>query len=267
MTVPAVTALERLGDHVLGLLDRLDPEDWDRPSACQGWSVHDVIIHLTTTLREVVDPFSLPGAVNGDIEATNDRYVDHFRGCMPEQTLEMYRRLLPLALTELRQMQTPGSADILVDFDNAGKYPAHLVADSLVFDHYCHLRHDLSEPRGPLERALLPAKEFVEPSIAWLMAGLPQMSPASLADVLDAPVRIFLSGSGGSSWVLGRTPDGNVTAERGEERNVAATIISDADAFILWGTRRLSPAEAAPLLAIRGDRALGRRVQQNIHVY
>lgn len=268
MTATAVHALERLSDYVLGLADKISPEGWDKPSACPGWSVHDVIIHLTATLREVAEPLTLPPGVNGDIEATNDRHVEHFRNQTPAQTMENYRRLLPAALSELRKMQAPSDRDVLIDFDNAGKYPAHLVADSLVFDHYCHLRHDLSEPRGPLENAVIPAtREFLEPSITWLMAGLPQMSPESLAAVLREPVRIFLSGAGGSSWVLSRTIDGHVRAERSDDKKVAATIITDADAFILWGTHRVTPAGAAPLLAVRGDRALGRLVQQHIHVY
>lgn len=268
MTETAVTAFERLSDYVLALAERISPEDWNKPSACPGWSVHDVIIHLTATLREVTEPNTLPPGVSGDIEATNDRHVEHFRNQTPAQTMENYRRLLPAALSDLRQMQAPASRDIPIDFDNAGKYPAHLVADSLVFDHYCHLRHDLSEPRGPLENAVIPAiREFLEPSITWLMAGLPQMSPEALATVLNEPVRIFLSGAGGSSWVLTRTHDGHVKAVQGDDRKVAATIITDADAFILWGTRRVTPAEAAPLLAVRGNRALGRLVQQHIHVY
>ncbi|MFB9857194.1 maleylpyruvate isomerase family mycothiol-dependent enzyme [Paenarthrobacter aurescens] len=268
MTGTAVHALERLSEYVLALVERISPEDWNKPSACPGWSVHDVIIHLTATLREVAEPDTLPPGVSGDIEATNERQVEHFRIQPPAQTMENYRRLLPAALRELRQMQAPARRDILIDFDNAGKYPAHLVADSLVFDHYCHLRHDLSEPRGPLENAVIPAtREFLEPSLNWLMAGLPQMSPDALAAVLNEPVRIFLSGPGGSSWVLSRNHDGHVKTERADDMKVAATIITDADAFILWGTHRISPTEAASLLAVRGNRALGRLVQQHIHVY
>lgn len=268
MTVSAVRALERLGAYVLDLPSRLHEVDWEKPTGCPGWSVHDVLIHLTNTLREVVDPNSLPAGVPGDIEATNNRHVEHFRGCTPGQTLEVYRRLLPLALVELEGMQSVHSSDVLVDFDNAGKFPAHLVADSLVFDHYCHIRHDLSEPRGLLENVSLPAtREFLEPSIAWLMAGLPQMSPPELSGALTAPVRLFLSGNGGSSWVLSRSADGSIRNERGEDGKVAATIITDADAFILWATKRTTGSDAVPLFAIRGDRQLGRTVQQNIHVY
>lgn len=269
MSAQAVDALQRLGDFVLNLAPRLDAGAWNHPSACPGWSIHDVMIHLTATLREVVDPDSLPAPVGGDIEATNDKHVAHFRAETPSQTIEAYRTLLPAAMTELRNMQAPAARDTLVDFDNAGKYPAHLVADSLVFDHYCHLRHDMIEPRGPLDLPQLPpAKDFLEPSMAWLMAGLPQMSPRTLADQLTQPVRLFLSGEGGSSWILRKTTNGTVTAEQTDKHNTAAaTIITDADAFILWGTGRVSPAEAATLLAIRGNRDLGRRVQQHIHVY
>ncbi|SDW90683.1 TIGR03083 family protein [Arthrobacter sp. cf158] len=269
MSTQAIPALERLGSFALEMAARLKNEHWSLPSACPGWSVHDVFIHLTSTLREVVEPESLPSPVSGDLEATNDKHVEHFRAQSPQQTVMDYKALLPLALPALRHMQTPAARDLLVDFDNAGKYPAHLIADSLVFDHYCHLRHDLIEPRGPLEiPQIAPLREFLEPSIKWLMAGLPQMSPSTLASQLAEPVRLFLSGEGGSSWILRRSADGAVSAEHTDKHETAAaTIISDADAFILWATGRVGLPEAANLLAIRGNRELGRRVQQHIHVY
>ncbi len=37
-----------LADH----LDGLDPDDWDRPSLCEGWTVADVVAHLTLSTTE-----------------------------------------------------------------------------------------------------------------------------------------------------------------------------------------------------------------------
>ena len=40
----------RMGDEELdGLLSRLDEADWASPSACPGWTVADVVVHLVQT--------------------------------------------------------------------------------------------------------------------------------------------------------------------------------------------------------------------------
>lgn len=46
----AAVRAERL--HLADLLDDLAPSEWDEPSLCDAWSVHDVAAHLTTTTRE-----------------------------------------------------------------------------------------------------------------------------------------------------------------------------------------------------------------------
>jgi uncharacterized protein (TIGR03083 family) len=46
----AAVRAERL--HLADLLDDLSPSDWDEPSLCDAWSVHDVAAHLTTTTQE-----------------------------------------------------------------------------------------------------------------------------------------------------------------------------------------------------------------------
>jgi uncharacterized protein (TIGR03083 family) len=40
---------ERLG--LADLLDGLDPGEWERQSLCDGWTVHDVVAHLTLAMR------------------------------------------------------------------------------------------------------------------------------------------------------------------------------------------------------------------------
>jgi uncharacterized protein (TIGR03083 family) len=268
MTTTAVSCLEGLSHQVLALGEHLSDEDWDRPSACPGWSVHDVVIHLMATLYEVVEPEVLAEPVLGDIEASNDRQVEHFRRRGPEQTLADYARLLPAALSALEQMQHPDERDAVVDFDNAGRYPAHLVADSLVFDHYCHLRHDLAEPRGPL--GALDAHvsaEALQSSLNWLLAGLPQMSPPILHEALTEPVRLRLCGPAGGAWVLRQDGPFTVTVADDDTSPVGATILSDTDSFLLWGTHRLTPTTVDHPVTIRGCSQLGRRVLDAIHVY
>ncbi|MEQ1787185.1 MAG: maleylpyruvate isomerase family mycothiol-dependent enzyme [Acidimicrobiales bacterium] len=44
-----VAALAEQQDELAGLLTGLDDDRWARPSACEGWSVADVVLHLAQT--------------------------------------------------------------------------------------------------------------------------------------------------------------------------------------------------------------------------
>ncbi|RZT83435.1 uncharacterized protein (TIGR03083 family) [Pseudonocardia sediminis] len=56
---------ERMG--LADLLDDLSPEDWRTPSLCQGWTVREVVAHLTHATR-----LSAPAAVGAMVRARFD---------------------------------------------------------------------------------------------------------------------------------------------------------------------------------------------------
>ncbi|MBA2946755.1 maleylpyruvate isomerase N-terminal domain-containing protein [Streptomyces himalayensis] len=266
MTFRGIAALESLSQSVLGLENMVDDAAWARPSACPGWTNHDVLIHLVCTLREIVEPETLPAPFPGSVERTNDVAVAAYRSERLGQTFDTYRRLVKPAMAALGTMQQQPAASEVVDFDDAGSYPAHLVADSLVFDHYCHLRHDLAAPRGTVASLTIGADEAVmSASLAWLLAGLPQMSPRRLSSALTRPVVLFLDGPGGGHWTLVPSGDGRrITVEPGGLSTAGARIRATADSFHLWGTHRQSWHEAD--LDISGDRELARNVLDALHV-
>lgn len=49
------------------LLDELSPEEWRTPSLCEGWTVHEVVAHLTLVTR-----LSKPAAIAGMVRARFD---------------------------------------------------------------------------------------------------------------------------------------------------------------------------------------------------
>jgi len=268
MTQHGIQAMKTLREEVLNLGRALSSDDWSRPSACSGWTVQDILIHLNCTLREVVSPESLPAPVAGDIEASNEVGVAAFRTQKPEETLADYRAMIDAAIDGLAQLQVPPASDEAIDMDNAGVYPAHLLADSLVFDHYCHLRHDIYAPHGPINApTVTPLDDIVRSSLDWLLAGLPQMSPKSLAASVTAPVRLHLTGVAGGQWII--APSGvnpSVTPDVGS-MEPAAVITSDTDDFLRWGTKRASAEERDRMVRLDGDLELAHRVLTAIHVF
>lgn len=49
-----LTALSRQNDELDGLISGLDQDGWARPSACEGWSIADVVLHVAQTNEAAV---------------------------------------------------------------------------------------------------------------------------------------------------------------------------------------------------------------------
>ena len=261
MTATALFAMPFLTEQVIRIGSSLSESDWNRPTGCPGWTVHDIFTHLTCTFRDITNTPGFPTPVSGSIERTNDVAVAAFRGLTPQQNLDAYRGLVEQAMTVLEARQSAEQADRLIDLDDAGVYPLHLMADSLVFDHYCHLKHDLNV-RGSLDIDIEADAPTMTSSLTWLMAGLPQMSPARLAPTLRAPVALELSGVGGARWVMS-CDDGVTVTQDGSD--VSAVIACSGDEFMLWGTGRIDWRTAD--IRFEGDEDLGRAVADAIRVF
>jgi uncharacterized protein (TIGR03083 family) len=79
---------------LIGDLERLPDADWERPSLCAGWSVHDVAAHLVDTARTTRVGFVL-GLVRArfDFDRQNARGVARERGTTPQETLQRLREV------------------------------------------------------------------------------------------------------------------------------------------------------------------------------
>lgn len=251
MTAAAVTGLRATHDDLLGVLAGLTTDDWELPSACAGWRVHDVIAHVTSNFKEMVDPTPAPADPPPPITAEQamEALVEPRRTWTSRQLIEEYERYADGAFATLAAMQDEPLASMSLAVADLGTYPMHALANAYCFDHYCHLRHDLSAPAGPLATQL-PAVDDVRlrPGIEWMWTGLPQMC-ASAMTVVERPFTVELSGPGGGTWTLHPAEaDGLIRIV--EEGGGVATATSTAHDFVRWATGR-GPWRAA--CSLRGD--------------
>ncbi|MEV3933847.1 maleylpyruvate isomerase family mycothiol-dependent enzyme [Streptomyces sp. NPDC049944] len=79
---------------IINDLERLDAGQWEEPSLCAEWTVHDVVAHLADTARTTRLGFLL-GLVRAgfDFDRQNARGVERERGATPRETLERLRRV------------------------------------------------------------------------------------------------------------------------------------------------------------------------------
>ena len=120
------------------------------------------------------------------------------------------------------------------------------------FDNYCHLRNDILGPNGPIDRPEPPRDDMrLQPTVEWMLAGLPWMSRRS-SPFVDRPVVLALTGPGGGTWTI---------APGGDDGRVAVTEGAAGDAGRDHHVRRPRLRHLGdptpPVVRVRHDR--GRR--------
>jgi uncharacterized protein (TIGR03083 family) len=113
----AATLATSVYDALLALLDRLGPDDWARPTDCDGWDVDDVVGHLLgaaeghASFREFLRQFR-GGRRDADrlggnyIDAMNDLQVREHAHLAPGDKVAALRRIAPAAVRA--RTRTPG---------------------------------------------------------------------------------------------------------------------------------------------------------------
>lgn len=248
MTTEAIDALRADHDAFATMASTFSAAEWAAPSACDGWTVRDVLGHMTQLFRQVVDPAALPpGDPSGVTERTQDRWVEALRTVPVADVLDDYRRLGGEAIEALAGLQ---GNDSPMDLADLGTHPLHLIANAFSFDHYTHLRVDVLAPGGPIDR---PAPATHECHLAaaadWIVAGIPQMTPAAVV----APIDLVLTGPGAR------------TARLGSAGAAVATVTTSVDDLVRWATGRAAWRDLN--VSIDGDRAAGSHFCDAVHVF
>jgi uncharacterized protein (TIGR03083 family) len=242
MTTQAVDALRTIHRNFRTVLDGLSADDWNLPSACDGWTVKDMLAHVTSNQKEFVDPTPPPTDPMPAMTAEQamEALVAPRKEWDAAELVAEYERYTDAWFGVLDAMQTEPMASTMSPLADLGTYPLHMVANAFAFDHYCHLRIDLLAPTGPLAVDLgEPDDAEIRPGIEWMLAGLPLMQPVELPPVVTRPLGLRLTGPGGGEWTIQPAADGGaITVTDGIAGDAAATITSSAHDFVSWGTKR-----------------------------
>ena len=239
MTRAGLDAARRSSAQLAEIIPLMDDEMWEAPSACAGWRVIDVLAHLAALATEAVDPPEPDPSWPKNRERYHDLRVDERRGWTYEQVIDEWRRSTPRQLELLEKGQDPKIADDPVTVTGLGVYPRHLLANTMAFNVFCHLRNDMLAPDGPLHFTVPEATDDdVGPAVEFMLAGVPQMQGPELTATVREPLVLELTGPGARTVTV--SPAGkngeNLTVESGA--NGTTRIRSTALDFIKWGTTR-----------------------------
>ena len=229
----AARSVAEVKDVVASLTD----DEWSLPSGCNGWTVKDLVAHMSSNFKEVVEPSPPPPEpIDLPAERLMDMLVEPRRPWSNSDVRDEYLAFCDGAVAVLTALQDEPLASTVVPLADLGSYPMNQLADAFAFDHYCHLRIDLLQPTGPIARDVPEADDaLVAPAVGWMLTGLPQMQPG-LEESLLGSIRLTLTGVGGGSWRIARDGDGIAVLADTDPTDV--TVTSEAHDFVLWGTKR-----------------------------
>lgn len=235
MTAEAIQALEYEVGNARSLFATLSPDEWAAASACDGWRVQDVAQHMAAVFQQIAEPASIDTGESGKAETAAEVPVRDRRGWTTEQVVAAYDEWSIKGVAALAALQEPPMADAVVPISDLGSHPLHLLANAIVFDHYCHLRHDIG---ASVERAAALAHDerSLTATLDWMLAGLPQMCAADLAAAAQQSVNLVFDGPGGGSYLLAPGADGwTVDEGAASEAPTVRTTVHD---FVAWGSKR-----------------------------
>jgi uncharacterized protein (TIGR03083 family) len=250
-------------DALLTLLDTLDADDWARPTACAGWSVKDVALHLlgddVGMLSRGRDGYS---AITSPINSW-DELVALLNG-LNAQWVQAARRMSPRLLCELLRFTGAQICDHFRSLDPyaiggpvswAGNAPAPVWLD--LAREYTERWHHQQHIRDAVGQPGLTQPHYLAPVLDTFVRALPHTYRAVAAGD-DTLVALTISGAAGGSWFLQRER-GAWQLYRAGERQPDAEVIVDQDVAWRLFTKGISVATASATAIIKGDVSLGRQ--------
>jgi len=263
MSTLGVEGLRAERDASIKIMKSLTDEEWNAPSDCDGWAVRDVVAHMGSVLHGVADPSVMPD-MTGGTEPAMEAPVAERRAWPVEDVLTEFQTYSGQIADLAASLQEPPLSETLMPMGDLGTHAMAIMPCTFLFDNYCHLRNDILQPNGPIDRPE-PARDEkrIAPTLEWMLAGLPWMCADQLAFV-DKPITLTLTGTGGGTWSVGPGgDDGRVLVREGSASDSVATVTSDAHDFVVWGTQR-RPWKS--FTTIDGDAAYAGRVLDGIKI-
>lgn len=262
-----VDALEETWQSIDRTLRDREPEDYERPTPCPGWSVRDILSHLIgfeLMLRgEPVPPYAgeWPAYVKNPIGEFNEAFVAVYRSTPSHELLTLYRDTTERSVERLRALTDAQWEKI--GWSPEGERPYHRFQETRVLDSWIHLqdiRDALLEPaddHGPGEEIVINRFEAALPYVLGKRAGAKD----------GTTVRVNLTGRLGRTVLL-RVDEARARAVESMRETPDLELTTPVSLFWRRAAGRISATAflEASATVVRGDLALARALADGLVV-
>jgi len=254
---------------LIELLGGLDPEKWGAPTACAGWTVHDLTAHILGgklgRLSRDRDGYRTtmprPGEAFGAfIDRLNDEWVVACRRLSPEVLFA----LLVDSTSQIPQLWGRSDVDELGEpVTWAGPEPAPVWLDAArEYTEYWVHQQQIREAIGaqPLD-----APTWRAPVVSTFMRALPY----TLRDVSARPgrqVAYNVTGASGGRWTAVSSADGWLLDDVASSGRTLASVTTDADTFWRLCTRNVRLDDVRDRVSLKGDESVGDTVLSMVSI-
>ena len=268
--VSVVHLFPELLEHLINTLSRLAPHQWDTPTGCPGWSVHDVGLHLLgDDLGQLswqrdsfeaswIDSNTWKGLVTS-LNRKNQRWVESARNMSPRLVCDLLR----FSGTQIKQHFESLDLDSggpEVSWARSGPAPMWLH----VAREYTERWHHQQQIRQAVGIELLLEPRFFRPVVATFVHGLPRSYRDELASE-GTTVQVSIIGESGGEWYLTRQRHGWALHVGTAPEFVSHVSIGQGDAWALF-TKSISKEEVRPRIRVVGDEDLGTRTLDTVSI-
>lgn len=250
-------------DHLIELLSELSEEEWNAPTACTGWSVKDVALHLlgveVGNISSRRDQHTMGGTIsNWDelvdyIHRWNQEWVDVSRRISPPLLIELLAFVGQRANTYFRSLdpyQIGGSISW------AGPEPRPVWLD--IAREYTERWHHQQHIRDAVDRPGLKEPKYHRPVLATFAWALPYTFRNVVAPD-GTSITLTIGGESGGQWTLLQQEAGWRFYE-GAPREPEAEIILEGEIAWRFFTAGIDREAARHRITIRGDQCFAEPV-------